>query len=288
MSISEKRQCIDVAHPQLSISRQCELIGLARSSFYRPEPYAGGESEENLALMRLIEEEYTRYPFTGVRRMTGWLRKQGHQVNSKRIHRLMRQMGLRSILPGPNTSAPRKNHKKYPYLINKMNIIRPNQAWATDITYIRLRSGFVYLTAVLDWHSRFVLSWEISTTMETEFCTSAVERAIRCYGHKPEVFNTDQGSQYTSDEFTGMLTRHGIKISMDGKGRWADNVLVERLWRTVKYEEIRTKEYESVGELIAALRTYFDYYNFERAHSSLGGATPAEAHFGESASRKAA
>jgi len=286
MSTHEKRQCVDVAHPKLSIVRQCKLLELARSTFYGPD--SSGESEANLDLMEQIDKEYTRHPFTGIRRMTGWLRKQGHQVNPKRVHRLMRLMCLRSILPGPNTSKPRKEHKKYPYLLNKMDIDRPNKVWSTDITYIRLNGCFVYLTAVMDWHSRFVLSWEISTNMETEFCISAVERAIRCHGHKPEVFNTDQGSQYTSDDFTEMLTNHGITISMDGKGRWADNVRVERLWRTVKYEEIFNNEYDSVGELVAALRGYFDYYNYERQHSSLDGNTPAETHFGNAVVAQAA
>jgi len=286
MSASEKRQCIDATHDKLSIARQCQLLGLSRSTFYRPASRC--DSEENLALMELIDREYTARPFKGSRRMTGHLRKVGHSVNRKRVSRLMRVMGLHSILPGPHTSKPRKEHKKYPYLIKDMDINSPNKAWATDITYIRLNGSFVYLTAVMDWHSRFVLSWEISTTMETEFCIHAVERAIRLYGNKPEVFNTDQGSQFTSDDFTDMLKGHGIKISMDGKGRWAYHVFIEWLWRTVKYEEIYTREYESVSALAGALRQYFNYYNFEREHSAWDGATPAEIYLGTQLFKQAA
>lgn len=286
MSVNEKRACIDATHSKLSVSRQCALLDLPRSSYYRP--VANRENSDNLELMRLIGEEYTRHPFYGAPRMTKWLQQQGHLVNHKRVERLMGLMNLRSVLPGPNTSKPRKDHEKYPYLISDMEIDRPNQVWATDITYIRLNGAFVYLTAVMDWYSRFVLSWELSTTMETEFCISAVQRAIRCYGHKPEVFNTDQGSQYTSNDFIDMIEGHGIKVSMDGKGRWADNVFVERLWRTVKYEEIYTHEYASVSELVAALRRYFDYYNFGRMHSALDHQTPAAVHFDKAVLAKAA
>lgn len=285
MSVSEKRDCIDPAHKQLSISRQCELIGLPRSGFYRPVLH--GEGAENLGLMRLIDEEYMRHPFYGTRQMRNWLRSQGHDVNRKRVQRLMRLMGIASIAPKPNTSKANKAHKVYPYLLRGLEINRPDQVWCSDVTYIRLRGGFVYLTAVMDWHSRFVLSWEISVTMDDDFCVSALQSAIRRYG-KPDIFNTDQGVQYTGKAFTGVLKDNGIKISMDGKGRWMDNVFIERLWRSVKYEEIYIKEYDSVTELVRSLKQYFNFYNFERPHQSLDGKTPAELYFGTAAALKAA
>lgn len=276
MSLADKRQAIDPTHKKLTLSRQCEVLKLHRSSYYRPQPEQG-ENERNQQLLRLIDEEYTRHSFYGSRKIKRWLKDQGHTVSRKLVQRLMRLLNIQSIAPKPYTSKANKQHVKYPYLLKDMDITAPNQVWCTDITYIRLGSGFVYLTAVMDWHTRYVLSWEISTTMETDFCISAVQSAIRCHG-KPEVFNTDQGSQYTSHEFTGMLESQDIQISMDGKGRWADNIMIERLWRSVKYEEIYTKEYASVGELIAALRTYFLFYNNERRHWGLEQKTPAEAY----------
>ena len=263
---------IEPKHKALSISRQCELIGLPRSSFYRE---LAGESGDNLELMRLIDEEYTRHPFYGTRKIRDYLRRQGHKINRKRVQRLMRLMGIQSVAPKPRTSRPNKEHKVYPYLLGGIEINHSNQVWCSDITYIRLRGGFVYLTAVMDWYSRKVLSWEVSVTMDDSFCVSALERAIRLYG-TPEIFNTDQGSQYTGAAFTGVLKEHGIQISMDGKGRATDNIMVERLWRSVKYEEVYLKEYATVTELVANLKRYFYFYNAERPHDSLGTRTPDE------------
>jgi putative transposase len=225
--------------------------------------------------MRLIDEEYTRHPFYGSRKIRDWLQKQGHGVNRKRVQRLMRRMGLESVAPKPNTSQAAKGHKIYPYLLRGLEIDRPNQVWCSDVTYIRMAGGFVYLTAVMDWHSRYVLSWEVSVTMEEDFCVSALESALRRHG-KPQIFNTDQGVQYTGQAFTGVLKGQAIRISMDGKGRAMDNIMIERLWRSVKYEEIYLKDYESIPELITALKAYFEFYNHERPHQGLGGATPAE------------
>jgi len=211
--------------------------------------------------------------------MRDTLRRKGMRINRKRVQRLMRLMGLVSVAPKPGTSKRGIGHKIYPYLLRKLAVARPNQVWCTDITYIRLAQGFVYLVAVMDWHSRKVLSWELSATMDESFCLSALERAFRLFG-KPEIFNTDQGAQFTSKAFTGLLKDQGVKISMDGKGRWADNVFVERLWRSLKYEEIYLKEYSSAQELRAGLKDYFEFYNFERPHQSHQGRTPAEVHFG--------
>lgn len=286
MSVAEKRDCIEPAHPELSVVRQCELIGLARSSYYRP---GGGqtESEENLALMRLIDEEYTRHPFYGSRQMRNVLRRQGYRINRKRVQRLMRLMGLVSVAPKPNTSRPALEHKSYPYLLRGLTIDRPNQVWCTDLTYIRLAGGFVYLTAVMDWHSRYVLSWEVSVTMEESACVSALERALRRQP-KPEIFNSDQGAQFTGQAFTGVLKHQGIQISMDGKGRAMDNIMVERLWRSVKYEEVYLKEYRNVQELLRSLKTYFEFYNHQRPHSGLDGQTPAEVYWGQQGVGRAA
>ena len=278
MSVEEKRQCIEPSHPQLSISRQCELIGLPRSSYYR-EGLSGMESEENLKLMRLIDEEYTRHPFYGSRKLRDYLIRQGHPVNRKRVRRLMQLMGLVSIAPKPNTSRPSPENKVYPYLLRRLDINRPNQVWCSDITYIRLDHGFVFLTVVMDWHSRYVLSWEVSITMEEHFCVSALESALMRHG-RPEIFNTDQGSQYTGKSFTGALKEHGVRISMDGKGRAMDNIMVERLWRSVKYEDVYVKDYGGVQELISGLRAYFEFYNHERPHQGLESMTPAEVYYG--------
>jgi len=274
MSVSEKRACIDPDHKSLSIQRQCDLIDLPRSSYYR-EPRAQRESAENLRLMRLIDEEYTRHPFFGTRKMRDYLRRQGHKVNRKRVERLMQKMGLQSIAPKPGTSKPHPEHKVYPYLLRNLDIICPDQVWCSDITYIPLPGGFVYLVAVMDWYSRYILSWEVSVTMESDFCVSALESALRLHG-RPDIFNTDQGSQFTSNDFTGALKDAEVLISMDGKGRAMDNIFIERLWRSVKYEEVYLKEYASVRELIQSLKAYFDFYNNQRPHNSLGGKTPAE------------
>ena len=273
MSTQEKKAMIDPGHT-ISIGRQCELLSLPRSSYYRPCGMVG-ETAENLLLMDLIDEEYMRHPFLGSRQLRNYLNRLGHRVNRKRVQRLMRKMGLVSLAPKPNTSLSNKAHQVYAYLLRGLSIERPNQVWCTDITYIRMSGGFVYLIAIMDWHSRKVLSWELSNTMDCHFCVSALERAIRLYG-TPEIFNTDQGSQFTSEAFTGVLKEHGIRISMDGKGRWMDNVFIERLWRSVKYEEVYLNEYQSVEDLRHRLGLYFQYYNNERTHQSLSNLTPAE------------
>lgn len=280
MSVSEKKSLIEADHHQLSIQRQCELIGLPCSSYYR-KIKNGQETPENIEIMRLIDEEYTKHPFYGTRQMRNYLRRQGFKVNRKRVQRLMQKMGLQSIAPKPNTSKPAPGHKIYPYLVRGIDVTCPNQVWCSDLTYIRMAGGFVYLTAVMDWHSRYVLSWEISVTMDSEFCVSTLERALRCYDN-PTIFNTDQGSQYTSQEFTGTLKEHDIQISMDGKGRAMDNIFIERLWRSVKYEEVYLKEYQSVEELRKALKQYFEFYNHQRPHQSFDGQTPAEIYFNRS------
>lgn len=286
MSVLEKRLCVDRNHPHLSICRQCELIGLPRSSYYRLVQ-VHSETGENLELMRLIDEEYTRHPFFGSRKIRDYLRRLGYKINRKRVQRLMRKMGLASVAPKPNTSKPSSEHKVYPYLLGNIDINRPNQVWCSDITYLRLPGGFVYLTAVMDWYSRYVLSWEVSITLEDSFCVSTLESALRRFP-KPDIFNTDQGSQYTGNAFIKTLKDNDIRISMDGKGRAMDNIMIERLWRSVKYEEVYLKEYQSVGELLKALREYFDFYNYERPHQTLDVRTPAEVYWGKSVATKAA
>lgn len=263
---------IEPNNKKINVSKQCELIGLPRSSYYR-EVQAGIENDKNLELMRLIDEEYMRHPFYGSRKLCHWLRSNGYNVNRKRVQRLMRKMGIASIAPKPNTSKGNKAHKIYPYLLRNLDINRPNHVWCTDITYVRLKHGFVYLVAIMDWYSRKVLSWEISNTMDDSFCISALERAIRLYG-RPEIFNTDQGSQFTSNDFTGVLNDNKIKISMDGKGRWVDNVFIERLWRSVKYENIYIKDYENIASLNKGLNKYFQFYNSKRPHQSFEYQTP--------------
>ncbi len=244
-------------HPRISIARQCELIRVPRASYYRAVDYGPiVETPENLELMRLIDEVYTQHPFYGSRQLRNYLRRQGHRVNRKRLQRLMRLMGIMSVAPKPNTSKKGKAHKIYPYLLKGLVIDQPNQVWCTDITCIRMLGGFVYLVAVMDWHSRKVLSWEISNSMDDDFCISALERAIRLYG-VPDMFNTDQGAQFTGNAFIKVLTDNGIKISMDGKGRWVDNVFIERLWRSVKCEDVYLKEYPTVIALRHGLAVYF-------------------------------
>jgi putative transposase len=274
LSHAEKIAMIEPEHGELSIVRQCELLNVSRATYYRHTDWAG-ESEGNLNLMRLIDEEYTRHPFYGTRKIRDHLRRKGHKVNRKRIQRLMRKMGIRSVAPSPNTSKPCLAHKVYPYLLNGVVINRANQVWCTDITYIRMDGGFVYLVAVMDWYSRKVLSWEVSASMEDSFCVSVLERALRLYP-KPDIFNTDQGSQFTGTAFTGVLKKHGIAISMDGKGRCMDNIFIERLWRSVKYEEIYLNDYATTESLRKALRIYFHFYNTERPHQTFDGATPLE------------
>lgn len=230
-------------------------------------------AEDEGLLLRLLDEEYTRHPFYGSRRMTEYLRSCGHVVNRKRVQRMMRTLGLAGMAPGPNTSKPHPQHKTYPYLLRGVDIIRPNQVWSTDITYIRLPRGFVYLVAIIDWYSRKVLSWRLSNTMDAGFCVDCLEQALKAYG-TPEIFNSDQGSQFTSDAFTGVLIERGVTISMDGRGRALDNIFVERLWRTVKYEEVYLKQHGSLQELLMGLTRYFMFYNEERLHQSLGYETP--------------
>ena len=229
--------------------------------------------EYECLLLQLLDEKYTRHPFFGTRRMTEYLRGLGHWVNRKRVQRLMQKLGLAGMAPGPNTSKPHPQHKLYPYLLRGVDVIRPNQVWSTDITYIRLLHGFVYLVAIIDWYSRKVLAWRLSNSMDAGFCVDCLEEAIKNYG-APEVFNTDQGSQFTSASFTGILIEYGITISMDGRGRAFDNIFVERLWRTVKYEDVYLKGYESMPALLLGLTDYFLFYNEERPHQSLGYKTP--------------
>jgi putative transposase len=233
----------------------------------------GGKREKELTLLRLVDEEYTRHPFYGSRRMVVFLRGKGYPVNRKRVQRLMRQLGLRGMAPGPDTSRPHPEHKVYPYLLRDVKVERPNQVWSTDITYIRMAHGFMYLVAVMDWYSRKVLAWRVSNTLDAAFCVDCLEDALRTFGI-PEIFNTDQGSQFTSDAFTQTLLNQGIQISMDGRGRALDNVFVERLWRSVKYEDVYLNDYADVPALLLGLTNYFGYYNAERPHQALDNHTP--------------
>lgn len=267
----QKRQAIEVDEPHLSVRRQCDLLGLSRGSWHYKSM---GESEENLQLMRLLDEQYTRTPFYGVLRMTAWLQRQGYAVNEKRVRRLLRTMRLTAIYPGPKTSLPAPAHRIYPYLLRGVAITRPNFVWSTDITYIRLAHGFVYLVAIMDWFSRYVLAWRLSNSLETHFCVEALEHALA--GTVPEIFNSDQGAQFTSLEFTSRLDHRGVRISMDGRGRALDNAFVERLWRSVKWEEVYVNSYPSVRDAWHGLNRYFVYYNQERPHQALGYRTPAE------------
>ena len=256
----------------VAVVRQCALAGVSRATVYaqrRPRSV----DETDLLFCRLIDEEYTRRPFYGSRKMVIFLAKADHIVNRKRVQRLMRQMGLAGMAPGPNTSRPHPEHKVYPYLLRGVPVVRPNQVWSTDITYIRLARGFAYLVAIIDWYSRRVLSWRISNSMEAVFCVDCLEEALRTHG-KPEIFNSDQGSQFTSEAFTGVLKREGVVISMDGRGRAFDNIFVERLWRNVKHEDVYLKGYASMGELMVGLTKYFAFYNGDRPHQSLGYKTP--------------
>ena len=264
---------IDLASPHISIRRQCHLLGLNRSTFYDAP---ATESEDNLRLMRLIDEQYTKTPFYGWPRMTAHVRRLGLQVNHKRVQRLMQMMGLQAIYPKPRTSAAAKEQRIFPYLLNAVVLNRPNQVWSADITYVRMAQGFMYLVAIIDWYSRYVLAWQLSNTMEPTFCLVALERALG--QGAPMIFNTDQGVQFTSLAFTGRLARAGIAISMDGRGRAFDNIFIERLWRSVKYEDIYLQDYTTVPALDEGLTRYFHFYNHDRPHQSLAYRTPAEAH----------
>ncbi len=260
---------------KISLRRQCDLLGLNRSTaYYQKKP----ESKMNLELKKQIDIQYTARPFYGVERMSEHLRREGWPVNEKRVRRLMREMDIIAIYPKPRLSLQNKANKIYSYLLRGLLIDRPDQVWASDITYIRLCGGFVYLTAIMDWHSRYVLSWELSNTLDAAFCLEALERALAI--SQPEIFNTDQGCQYTSELFTNRLNAAEIRISMDGHGRAFDNILVERLWRTIKYEEVYLKDYENMRETYANLARYFRFYNHERIHKSLDWRTPAEVYFG--------
>lgn len=266
---------LDATDKQLSLRKQCKLLGLARSSVYYQ---AKAESTENLHLMRLMDEEYTRHPFKGVLRMEAYLRELGYWVNTKRVRRLLRLMGLEAIYPKKNLSKANAGHKKYPYLLKDLSVMQPNQVWCTDITYIRLAQGFVYLVAVMDWFSRYVLSWRLSNSLDTSFCVEALEEALMQYG-APDIFNSDQGVQFTSDAFTQVLLAKDVKISMDAKGRAFDNIFIERLWRSVKYEEVYLKDYACVKEAKSGLGRYFNFYNLERHHQHLNYKKPAEIYF---------
>lgn len=262
-------------HDQISIVRQCELLDISRSGWYY-EPRE--ETALNLELMRIIDEQYKRTPFYGVRQMTAHLRRIGYTINEKRIRRLMRLMGLEAIYPKPDLSRPDKRHKIYPYLLRGVAITGPDHVWSTDITYIPMQRGFMYLVAVMDWYSRYVLSWELSNSMESSFCVNALEHALSLYG-KPQIFNTDQGSQFTSNVFTSVLLDKKIDISMDGKGRATDNAFIERLWRSLKYECVYLNVPQTGLQLYKDLEAYLDFYNSERPHSSLADKTPEEAYF---------
>ena len=269
MSRPQRLDLIDREHPELSLVRQCSLLGISRSSlYYQPVP----ASAEDLELMARMDRQYLKTPFYGSRKMTVWLRTQGYQVNRKRVQRLMQVMGLQAIYRQPNTSKPAPEHKVYPYLLKGLEINRVNQVWTADITYLPMARGFLYLVAIMDWHSRYVLAWRLSNTMDTSFCLEALEEALS--RGKPEIFNTDQGSQFTSDAFTGMLLEQGIQVSMDGKGRYTDNIFVERLWRSIKYEEVYLKAYQNGSEARAGIGTYLEFYNQERPHQALGYRTP--------------
>jgi putative transposase len=265
---------IDPEH-DLPIKQQAEVLGISRSTvYYEPRPV----SDEDLWLMRRLDELHLNYPFAGSRMLRGLLWQQGLEVGRRHIKTLMRRMGIEAIYRKPNTSKPAPGHKIYPYLLRDMAVTRPNQVWAMDITYIPMARGFIYLAAVVDWFSRRVLAWKLSITMEASFCIEAVEEALS-NNEKPEIFNTDQGSQFTSDDFTGLLRKNGIDISMDGKGRWRDNVFVERVWKSIKYEEVYLHAYETVQEARTSIEKYLEFYNSIRPHSSLDGFTPDQVYF---------
>lgn len=278
LDLEKRKLLITPTHANLSVRQQCELLSVNRSSLYYKEEE---ESSYNLLLMNLIDEEYTRHPFIGIIKMTKYLEDLGYKVNEKRVRRLTRLMGILAIYPRKkNLSKANSEHKIYPYLLKDLVITRPNQVWSTDITYIKLMRGFIYLVAILDWYSRFVLSWRVSNTLDTSFCAEALEEAIALYG-KADIFNTDQGPQFTSDDFTKILLKNGMKISMDGRGRVFDNIFTERLWRTVKYEEVFINAYQTILEASGRLGKYFYFYDYERHHQALNYKKPAEVYFGK-------
>jgi len=274
MSRQRRREMVGRRHPVLSTMRQCALVAISRSSlYYRPK----GTSSQELALMKQIDQQYLSTLFYGSRRMKVWLGWQGHPVNRKRVRRLMRTMGLQAVYRRPRTSEPAPGHKVYPYLLGGMGITRPNQVWAADITYIPMAKGFLYLVAIMDWYTRYVVAWRLSNTLDAVFCVETLEEALG--KGTPKVFNTDQGGQFTSEGFTGLLEQHGV--SMDGRGRYTDNIFVERLWRTVKYEEVYLKAYTDGRQAKTGLEAYFHFYNNQRPHQALGYRTPAEVFNGE-------
>lgn len=261
---------------EVSIRKQCELIGFNRSNFYYKP---ASESEEDIRIKNLIDEIYTDKPFFGYRKMTVCLKQKGFDINHKKVSRLMREMGIQAVHPKRNLSKANQEHKVYPYLLKEKEITRPDQVWSSDITYIRMKQGFIYLVAIMDWHSRYVLSWSVSNTMDVHFCIEALNKALM--NGKPEIFNTDQGSQFTSEAFTSILHKNNIQISMDSKGRVFDNIFIERLWRSLKYEDIYIRDYETVKEAIKGISRYFEFYNNERPHQSLGYRTPSEEYYGQ-------
>ena len=262
---------VDRRRSSLSVVRQCQLLDISRSGlYYQPV----GVSDEDLNLMKLIDHQYMATPFYGARKIAAWLKCQSYSVNRKRIRRLMQLMGLKAIYRHPRTSVPAPGHKTYPYLLSGMEITRPNQVWAADITYIPMAHGFLYLVVIMDWYSRYVLSWRLSNTLDADFCIEALKEALR--KGQPDIFNTDQGSQFTGKAFTGLLEQHGVRISMDGKGSYRDNLFIERLWRTVKYEEVYLKAYRDGRDARAGIGEYFRFYNTERPHQALGYRIPAE------------
>lgn len=275
MSRERRKQAVNSQISRLSITRQCELLGISRASFYYKNRR---ESDYNLHLMRLIDKQYMQTPYYGSRQMVRHLKRYGYKVNRKRIRRLMSQMGIFPVYPRPKTSKPGKDHRIYPYLLRGLEINSPNQVWCADISYIPLKKGFMYMVAIMDWRTRKILSWRLSNTMDINFCIEALEEALYRYG-KPDIFNTDQGSQFTSKEFTGLLKEQGIKISMDGKGRWTDNIFIERFWRSFKYECVYLQEFEDGKNMRQSIARWINHYNQDRPHSSLDDKTPNDLYF---------
>ena len=276
--MNARRAMIEPDEPVLSVRRQCELLDLNRSTYYY---VPATESPLNLTLMRLIDEQYMRTPFYGWPRMTVYLQNQGYTINHKRVQRLMHKMDIQAIYPKPSLSKANLEHKVYPYLLRELTITHPDQVWSTDITYIPMRNGFMYLVAVIDWYSRYVLAWQLSNTLDSPFCVEVLHQALQ--RGKPDIFNTDQGAQFTASAFISVLEKAGIRISMDGKGRALDNIFIERLWRSVKYEDIYLKDYVTVPALFLGLDQYFTFYNQERPHQSLDYQTPTEVYFANTA-----
>ncbi len=283
--MAERRTMIQL-DTTLPVTTKCRLLDVSRSTAYCTTVSKAPDPKE-LNLKRLIDELHMKHPFMGTRSIRDQLQSRGYKINGKRVKRLMDEIGISSVAPQPNTSRPGKNHKIYPYLLRGLKIDRPNQVWATDITYIPMARGFLYLVAIMDWYSRKVLSWRLSISMDSAFCLETLNEAVQTYG-APEIFNTDQGSQFTSEEFTGTLKSFNIQISMDGKGRWMDNVFIERLWRSLKYEEVYLKAYETVTEARSGIREWIRFYNHKRTHQSLGRQTPEQVYFSQSTMELAA